>query len=193
MTQFQKMTGAALVSANTGGTPDGWRRVSPGLIEAERKADEGKQLGHDRGRSVVALKKVAAHVGLKAADLLLLDTLSAFSQPQDWQAGQRPIVWASNAFLMDRTGFSLSTLKRHARRLVEVGVLAFKDSPNGKRWGHRDADGLIVEAYGFDLSPLAARVDEFEALAETLAEERTVCQRLKRHITSLRRNVRARL
>lgn len=96
--------------------------------------------------------------------MLVLDTLGAFTQAQDWEEGQRPIVWASNSYLMEQTGFSLSALKRHSRRLAEIGVIAFKDSPNGKRWGHRDADGRIIEAYGFDLSPLSARAEEFEQL-----------------------------
>ena len=37
---------------------------------------------------------------------MLLDTLGAFTQAQDWEQGQRPIVWASNAYLMEQTGFS---------------------------------------------------------------------------------------
>jgi len=81
------------------------------------------------------VKKVAAAIGLKSQDLLLLDTFGAVTQPQDWERGRRPIVWASNHFLMEQTGFSLATLRRHVRRLCEVGVIAMKDSPNGKRWG----------------------------------------------------------
>jgi replication initiation protein RepC len=94
---------------------------------------------------------------------------------------------------MEQTGFSLSALKRHARRLAEIGVISFKDSPNGKRWGHRDADGRIIEAYGFDLSPLSARVEEFEQLHIKLQAERELCQRLKRQITVARRMIRARI
>jgi len=124
---------------------------------------------------------------------MLLDTLTAFTQPQDWEEDRRPIVWPSNTFLMDQTGFSLSTLKRHARRLAEVGVIAFKDSSNGKRWGRRDADGNIVEAYGFDLAPLAARVAEFESLYSEIQAERALCQRLRRQITVARRMIRARI
>ncbi|MEO9517559.1 MAG: helix-turn-helix domain-containing protein [Paracoccaceae bacterium] len=33
-------------------------------------------------------------------------------QPQDWEQGERPIVWASRHFLMEQTGFSLATLNR---------------------------------------------------------------------------------
>ena len=174
-------------------TQSGWRKPTSALGTADQLARDGEQTSFAKTRSVVAAKRVGAHIGLKAADLLLLDTLAAFTQPQDWEEGRRPIVWASNAFLMERTGFSLSTLKRHARRLAEVGIIAFRDSPNGKRWGRRDEDGVIVEAYGFDLAPLSARVEEFEALAADLKAERALCQRLRRQITIARRSIRARL
>ncbi|WP_371171591.1 plasmid replication protein RepC [Aliiroseovarius sp. 2305UL8-7] len=171
----------------------GWRKATAGLAVAEQHAQAGERAAIPKTQAFVAVKRVGAHIGLKAGDLLLLDTLGAFTQAQDWEEGQRPIVWASNAYLMEQTGFSLSALKRHTRRLAEVGVISFKDSPNGKRWGHRDADGRIIEAYGFDLSPLSARVEEFEQLQAELQAERALCQRLKRQITVARRMIRARI
>ena len=171
----------------------GWRKPTPGLGVAEQLAQAGEQLSVSKSRAFVAVKRVGVQIGLKASDLMLLDTLGAFTQAQDWEEGRRPIVWASNAYLMEQTGFSLSALKRHARRLAEAGVIAFKDSPNGKRWGHRDAEGVIVEAYGFDLSPLSARAEEFEQFQEQIQAERALCQRLKRQITVSRRMIRAKL
>ncbi|MWD29918.1 replication protein C [Aquicoccus sp. SCR17] len=171
----------------------GWRKPTPGLGIAEQLAQAGEQLAVPKTRAFVAVKRVGAYIGLKAGDMMLLDTLGAFTQAQDWEEGQRPIVWASNAYLMEQTGFSLSALKRHARRLAEIGVISFQDSPNGKRWGRRDAEGRIVEAYGFDLSPLSARVEEFEELHADLQAERELCQRLKRQITVARRMIRARI
>ena len=171
----------------------GWRKPTPGLGVAEQLAQAGERVAVPKTRAFVAVKRVGAHIGLKAGDMMLLDTLGAFTQAQDWEEGRRPIVWASNAYLMEQTGFSLSALKRHARRLAEAGAIAFKDSPNGKRWGKRDAEGVIVEAYGFDLSPLSARVDEFEQLHAQLQAERELCQRLKRQITVARRMIRARI
>ena len=135
----------------------GWRKATAGLATAEQLAHAGEQAAVPKTQAFVALKRVGAHIGLKAGDILLLDTLGAFTQAQDWEEGRRPIVWASNAYLMEQTGFSLSALKRHARRLAEAGVISFKDSPNGKRWGTRDKRGVIVAAYGIDLSPLRAR------------------------------------
>ena len=173
--------------------PSGWRKATAGLAVAEQHAQAGEKAAVPKTQAFVAVKRVAAHIGLKAGDMLLLDTLGAFTQAQDWEEGRRPIVWASNAYLMEQTGFSLSALKRHARRLAEIGVISFKDSPNGKRWGRRDADGRIIEAYGFDLSPLSARVEEFEQLQAELQAERELCQRLKRQITVARRMIRARI
>lgn len=175
------------------GRPTGWRKASADLAVAEQLAEAGERIAVPKSEAFVAVKRVGAHIGLKASDLMLLDTLGAFTQPQDWEERRRPIVWASNAYLMEQTGFSLSALKRHARRLAEVGVIAFKDSPNGKRWGRRNDDGHIVEAYGFDLSPMAARVDEFTDLYVRIQAERALCQRLKRQITVARRMIRARI
>lgn len=174
-------------------TQTGWRKPTPGLGVAEQLAQAGERVSVPKTQAFVAVKRVGAHIGLKASDLMLLDTLGAFTQSQDWEARRRPIVWASNAYLMEQTGFSLSSLKRHARRLAEAGIIAFKDSPNGKRWGRRAPDGVIIEAYGFDLSPLAARVEEFDALYAEIKIERGLCQRLKRQITVARRMIRARI
>ncbi|MEM6941935.1 MAG: plasmid replication protein RepC [Pseudomonadota bacterium] len=174
-------------------TQNGWRKPTPGLLQAKRFAEVGEEVAIGKTRAMVAVKKVAAVIGLKAQDVLLLDLFGAVSQPQDWQTGRRPIVWPSNQFLMQQTGFALTTLRRHLRRLCELGVLAMSDSPNGKRWGRRGPDGVIVEAYGFDLSPLAARTAEFEALYAGLQAERTHCARLRRQITIARREIRAKI
>ncbi|MEM6898929.1 MAG: plasmid replication protein RepC [Pseudomonadota bacterium] len=172
-------------------TQSGWRKPTPGLLQAERFAEVGERMAIPKSQAIVAVKKVAAAIGLKSQDLLLLDTFGAVTQAQDWEEGSRPIVWASNHFLMEQTGFSLATLRRHVRRLCEVGVIAMKDSPNGKRWGRRDADGVIVEAYGFDLAPLAARAEEFEDLYARLQAERAECAVLRNAITITRRTIRA--
>lgn len=174
-------------------THTGWRKPTPGLVVAEQHAQVGERLSIPKSQAIVAIKKVAAAVGLKSQDLLLLDTFGAITQKQDWEQGRRPIVWASNNFLMEQTGFSLATLRRHVRRLCETGLIWMKDSPNGKRYGRRDEDGVIVEAYGFDLAPLAARTEEFEALYAQLLEERQFCKSLRNTITVTRRVIRAKI
>jgi replication initiation protein RepC len=64
-----------------------------------------------------------------------------------------------------------------------------RDSPNGKRYGRRDVKGRIVEAYGFDLSPLAARYTEFVRLAEEGRAGRQAMGRLRRRATIARKGI----
>ena len=174
-------------------TNNGWRKPTPGLVAAEKHAQVGEWLSIPKTKSIVSIKRVASALGLKSADVMLLDCFAAFTKAQDWEQGRRPIVWASNNYLMEQTGFSLATLRRHIRRLLEQGVIWVKDSANGKRYGHRDDDGYIIEAYGFDLSPLAARAEEFEALHVQLQEERQFCKSLRTSLTVTRRIMRAKI
>ena len=85
----------------------------------------------------------------------------------------RPIAWPSNRRLEELLGVSRQRLKALIRQLYEAGNFVMRDSPTGKRFGRRDADGRIVEAYGFDLSPLAQRMAEFKQIAVDAAIERS--------------------
>ncbi len=92
------------------------------------------------------------------------------------------IVFPSNKALSARAhGMSDRTLLRHLTDLVATGLIIRRDSPNGKRYARKDASGQdrFSHAYGFDLTPLVARVAEFESLAEelrALARQRALAQ-----------------
>ncbi|OWZ90476.1 hypothetical protein B9J07_28230 [Sinorhizobium sp. LM21] len=73
----------------------------------------------------------------------------------------RILVWPSNEFLCERTGIPERSVRYALSRLIEEGVIVSKDSPNGKRFAQRSTQGQIIRAYGFDLSPLLGRLDEF--------------------------------
>jgi replication initiation protein RepC len=75
------------------------------------------------------------------------------------------------------------------RRLIELGLIAMKDSPNGKRYGKRNPKGHIVEAYGFDLAPIAARHAEFVRLAAEGRTERLAKGRLRRRATIAKKGI----
>ena len=60
---------------------------------------------------------------------------------------------------------------------------------HGKRYGKRDPKGRIAEAYGFDLSPVAARHAEFKRLAEEDRAERRAMARLRRRKTIARKAI----
>jgi len=174
-------------------THTGWRKPTPGLLQAEQHAKAGEQSSVPKSQATKAVKKIAAYIGLKMPDIVLLDTLCAFTKEQDWESGRRPIVWASNAYLQERTGMELRSIQRHVRRLCEAGVISMRDSANGKRYGKRGDDGYIEYGYGFDLAPLAARAEEFEALEAYKAEERAFVKGLKNSLTITRRIIWAKI
>ena len=87
-------------------------------------------------------------------------------------------------------GLSPSQVKEINRRLIQLGLVTMKDSPNGKRYGRRhEKTGHIIEAYGFDLSPIAARHAEFVRLAEEGGAERAAMGRLRRRATIARKAI----
>ncbi len=168
----------------------GQRRLAPEAIPIKAQADRfgGLPDGLSLGQTLAAFKRAAASLGLSAVRDLV-DQLMAFSQAQDWQRGSRPIVWPSNAMLADRLGVCQRHVRRLLARLIEAGIIVPMDSPEGRRWGRRDSSGRIVEAYGFDLSPIADRHAEFVALAEQADSERKARATLRRRLTIARKAI----
>ena len=77
------------------------------------------------------------------------------------------------------------------RALVDQRLVVPVDSPTGRRWGRRHpVTGKIVEAYGFDLSPLAVRHGEFMTAAARGREDRAARARLRRRLTIARKAIR---
>lgn len=141
------------------------------------------------GRVLAAFKAAAPSLGYSGRVVHAVDWLFSFTQPQDWIGGNRPVVWPSAALQQQALGIGITQAKALNRHLVELGLVTMKDSPNGKRYGKRDRQGRIVEAYGFDLSPLAARFEEFQAIAARAREEREQMRQLRRRATIARRSL----
>jgi replication initiation protein RepC len=172
--------------------PTGFRRLTPGLLKADRTAEgfSGLPEGvHSPGQLLAALKAAAPRLGIAPRLIHAIDWLFCFTQPQDWERGGRPVVWPSAQMQQQSLGLSLSQVKEINRRLIELGLITMKDSPNGKRYGERDPNGRIVEAYGFDLSPVAMRHAEFVRLAKEGRAERRVLGRLRRRTTIARKAI----
>ena len=172
--------------------PTGFRRLTPGLIKVDRVAEGFCGLPNGvavHGQLLAAFKAAAPRLGLATRLVHAVDWLFRFTQPQDWERGGRPIVWPSALLQQEALGVSETQAKRLNRYLIELGLITMKDSPNGKRYGRRDARGRIVEAYGFDLSPLAARYQEFVQLAEEGRAEREAMGRLRRRATIARKGI----
>ena len=173
--------------------PAGFRRMTPGLLKADRTAEGFAGLPErvsSPGQLLAALKAAAPRLGISPRLVHAIDWLFRFTQPQDWEQGSRPIVWPSAAMQQEALGLSTTQVKEINRRLIELGLVTMKDSPNGKRYGRRhEKTGHIIEAYGFDLSPVAARHAEFLRLAEEGRAERAAMGRLRRRATIARKAI----
>lgn len=166
----------------------GTRRMTEQLAQVRVYASRYHPGACTRGAAIGAVKQARKGLGLTISDIGVLDALFATSQPQDWIDGT-PIVWPSNDELMEMTGLSLASVKRHLRVLINVGLICPKDSPTGQRSGRRDADGRIIKAYGFALSPIAARYVEIREIASYDRIRKTMRRDLEREWTMLRKDV----
>ena len=163
--------------------PNGFRRLSLAMLATGRVAEIFTGLsGGEGGPGAVlaAFKAAAPYLGLSHRAVHAVDWLFRFTQKQDWEPGSRPVVWPSAFMQAEALGLGVSQVKALNRYLVELGLVVMKDSPNGKRYGRRNKAGRIIEAYGFDLSPLAVRMEEFRAVAERGRETREAIRQLRR-------------
>jgi replication initiation protein RepC len=141
------------------------------------------------GQLLATLKAAAPRLGISPRLVHAVDWLFRFTEPQDWGKDSRPIVWPSARMQQEELSLSETQVKRLNRTLTELGLLTMRDSPNGERYGKRDPKGRIVEAYGFDLSPIAARHAEFVRIAEEGRAERAAMGRLRRRATIARKAI----
>ena len=73
--------------------------------------------------------------------------------------------------------------------LGRLRPLIRRDSPNGKRFARKGRGGTIEMAFGFELSPLVARAEEFEAWAEDVQAEERALRLVRERITLCRRDI----
>jgi replication initiation protein RepC len=122
--------------------------------------------------------------------LAVLNALLSFHPETTLAAEDDLIVFPSNEQLCLRThGMPPSTLRRQLAALVDAGLIVRRDSPNGKRYARKGRGGEITFAFGFDLSPLAARAEEFERMAEQIEAEARAVRLAKERITLCRRDI----
>ncbi len=135
--------------------------------------------------SIDLLKIIRKNLKLSDRDFSVLNGLAALALKRD-RAGDL-IVFASNKTLsLKANGMGIRTLRRRLANLIECGIIHRRSSPNGKRYAHHDADGNIIAAYGFDLSPLLERMQEFRERV-ALEEEHRAMHRVVRDRLSLLR------
>jgi replication initiation protein RepC len=136
-----------------------------------------------------AICTAKARIGVSERALAVLDALLSF-HPETALTGDALIVFPSNQQLSLRAhGMAPATLRRHLASLVDAGLIVRRDSPNGKRYARKDREGEVEIAFGFDLSPLVVRSEEFEALAEEVRAEARALKLVRERITLCRRDI----
>jgi replication initiation protein RepC len=171
----------------------GARRMSLTMLVARDQADGFRGLPRGTAkplRFLAAFQEAEPYLGLPIHAFKLVSWLVKQTQGQDWEEGSRPIAWPSARRQAEFLGLSLGRVKALNRALFEAGVFVIRDNEQGKRYGRRDTAGRIIEAYGFDLSPLAVRFDEFIRVAAEARVERDRMKALRRRVTLARRAIR---
>jgi replication initiation protein RepC len=187
------MPATSLPSPN-GSRSTGARRLNLYMLTARDRADSftGLPAGTAKPyRFLAAFQEAEPYLGLPSPAYKLISWLVKQTKPQDWEEGSRPIAWPSARRQQEFLALSPARVKSLNRLLFEAGIFVLRDNEQGRRFGHRDpVTKRLTEAYGFDLSPLAQRYDEFVGLAAAARVERDRMKALRRRVTLARRAVR---
>lgn len=172
-------------------TPFGRRTMTLGQIANQARAKAmPKEAVANKWRVFQDIREARELLGATDRSLAILNALLSFHRETELSAEGELIVWPSNEQLIARAnGISPATLRRHLSVLVECGLIIRRDSPNGKRFARRSRAGEIEQAYGFDLSPIVARAEEFRDLAETVQAEKKAFRVARERLTLLRRDI----
>lgn len=172
----------------------GSRVASPQHREAARLSQEfdGLPEGTDRYDLLNLVKQAGLELGFTSKMILLLEYYTHFTKEQDWQYGSRPIVFQSVAATAMDLGVGERQIQKLEKALFDVGALTWNDTGNYKRYGYRDREtGELIEAYGVDLSPLAALQDDLEQALEQKKLYKRAWMEQKRKISWYRAQIRS--
>jgi replication initiation protein RepC len=137
-----------------------------------------------------AFKEAEPYLGLPGHAYKLLDWLVRLTKPVDWEEGSRPIVWPAARRQAEFLGVSPRAVQMLNRALGEAGILVMRDDPQGRRYGYRDPKtGRISKAFGFDLSLLKERHEEFVHIAAEAEIERDRMKKLRQRKTLARKAI----
>ena len=172
-------------------TPFGRRPMTLGQMASQvaaKSMPEGALV--EKWKVFRSIREARDLVGATDRSLAILNALLSFHPDSELSSDGTLIVWPSNEQLMARAnGMPPTTLRRHLAVLVDCGLIVRRDSPNGKRFARKGKGGEVEQAYGFDLSPIVARAEEFEQLAEAVQAEKKAFKVAKERLTLLRRDI----
>ncbi len=172
----------------THGATASFRKLTPQMIASQQLAMANDVVKTTKSEVALALKKAAPALGIEGTTYHILDILIGLTAAGDWEQERKPLVAISNEKLAEYVCRSTRTVIRSLKKLVEAGVLAYKDSPTGRRYIHRSEFrngklGEIERGYGLDFSPARQRVHELKEMGEAFAARLKIEKEAKRAIT----------
>lgn len=173
--------------------PTGARRISLAMLAARDQADHFTGVAAGTAKPfgyLAAFQEAVPYLGLPSQAFMLVAWLVKQTMACDWEIGSRPIAWPSARHQQEFLNLSPARVKALNRALFEANIFVIRDNEQGKRYGRRGPDKRIIEAYGFDLSPLALRAEEFIRIAAEARAERERMKTLRQRITIARRGIR---
>jgi replication initiation protein RepC len=161
-------------------------------VQTTQVAAPPRGLALDKWELLDTLTEARAAFGLTHRDLNVLRALIGFHAGREISAdGTAPVVFASNRALCERlNGMPCSTMRRHLARLVEAGIVSRRDSPNGKRYARR-AGGIVIRAFGFDLTPMLVLAPRIAEAAHRAREAAEALACLRETVSLMRRDLEA--
>jgi len=172
-------------------TPFGRRTLTLAMVasQANARACPEDSAVH-KWKTFRAITDAKDRLNISDRSLTVLNALLTCHPDTVLSPGKDMVVFPSNRSLGDRThGMADTTLRRHLFALVSAGLIIRRDSPNGKRYARRAGDGSVDQAFGFDLTPIVARAQEFERLSEEVRLERRLTALARERVTILRRDI----
>ncbi|MFG1428836.1 plasmid replication protein RepC [Roseixanthobacter glucoisosaccharinicivorans] len=166
-----------------------FRRVTPGILASARLAMANDVPEVTKAEVAIVLKKAAPVLGIDGSTYHIMDILIGLSRADDWKGANRPIVAISNAKLAEYTARSERQVSRCIKRLVEAGIIAYRDSPTGRRFVYRDKEGGIDKGYGLDFTPSRVRIKELKGLVDDFQARLNSEQEARRAVTRLSRAI----
>ncbi len=169
-------------------TPFGRRTLSLGMVASQVAARDVEGKAAHKWKTFRAIAESKDALGVSDRSLSVLNALLTCLPETAMMAGDLVVFPSNKALSLRAHGMAETTLRRHLGELVKAGLIIRRDSPNGKRYAHRGAEG-IEKAFGFDLSPVLARSEEFERLAAEALATRRAAAMARERVTIYRRDI----
>ncbi|MGH0004696.1 plasmid replication protein RepC [Pseudovibrio ascidiaceicola] len=147
--------------------------------EVAARSFAGLPVGVSRWDVLSLVKKLQRELGLTATQVAHLEFLVGYTRDQDWNEGSNPIVYLTVSATANTRVICERQVLNIERALNRASLVCWHDSGNLRRFGHRSADGELLQAFGVNLAPLAASYERLYRMAQELEQRARVWKQQK--------------